>query len=124
MRSVLIPAGGVFREALALNPHDAKAVTGWCLHYDPAVKAINDCGAPLFEALYLGRDIIGLDIYVHAALVIDALDFDHRLVRGLQHAVIAPAYRMARVHRTAERSSPEVGGLVQIGGLAVDQYGA
>ena len=34
------------------------------------------------------------------------------------------AHWMAEVHGTAERDSPEVSGLVQVGGLAINQHGA
>src|SRR5262245_9303429 len=46
---------------------------------------------------------------VHAALVLDALDLDDRLVgRCCKHAVIAAAHRMVTVHGTAERGGPKL----------------
>src|SRR5262245_26027178 len=108
----LIPAVGVLREARALYPHNAEALAGRRLHDDPALGAIHHRRAQPFEAAHLGRNVVGLDVYVHAALVLDALDLDDRLVcRCCKHAVIVTAHRMVKVHRTAEHGGPEVSGL-------------
>src|SRR5262249_59336964 len=75
----LIPAVGVLREARALYPHNAEALAGRRLHDDPALRTIHHRGAQPFEAVHLGGNVVGLDVYVHAALVLDALDLDDRL---------------------------------------------
>src|SRR5262245_59452796 len=124
-RPTLIPAVGVLREARALYPHNAEALAGRCLHDDPALRTIHHRRAQPFEAAHLGGNVVGLDVYVHAALVLDALDLDDRLVcRCCKHAVIVAAHRMVKVHGTAERGGPEVSGLVHVDRLAVNQHGA
>jgi hypothetical protein len=60
-----------------------------------------------------------------ATLVLHALDLHDGLVgRGLQHAVVAAAARMLEVHGATECLTPVAGGLVHIGGLAVNQHSA
>src|SRR5262249_31261582 len=121
----LIPAVGVLREARALYPHNAEALAGRRLHDDPALGAIHHRRAQPCETSHLGGNVIGLDVYVRAALVLDALDLDDRLVcRCCKHAVIVAAHRMVKVYGTAERGGPEAGGLVHVGDLAVNQRGA
>src|SRR5262245_60421044 len=101
----LIPAVGVLREARALYPHNAEALAGRCLHDDPALRTIHHRRAQPFEAAHLGGNVVGLDVYVHAALVLDALDLDDRLVcRCCKHAVIVTAHRMVKV-RSEEHTS-------------------
>ena len=69
----LIPAVGVLREPRALYPHYAEALAGRRLHDDPALGAIHHRRAQPFEASHLGGNVVGLDVYVHAALVLDAI---------------------------------------------------
>src|SRR5262245_55085882 len=64
----LIPAVGVLREARALYPHNAEAMAGRRLHDDPALGAIHHRRAQPFKAAHLGGNVVGLDVYVHAAL--------------------------------------------------------
>src|SRR5262249_61785883 len=119
------PSGSRSWEARALYPHDAEALPGRCLHYDPALQAIHHRRAKLFDAPHFGRNIVGLNVDVRAALMLDPLDFDEHLVRtSFQHAVIVAAHWMTKIYRTAEGGSPEAGGLVQVCGLAVDEHGA
>src|SRR5262249_23196120 len=121
----LIPAVRVRGEARALYPHHTEALTGRCLHHDPALQTIRHRRAQLFEALHLGGNIGRLHVAVRAALMLDLLDFDEHLVRtSFQHAVIVAAHWMTKIYRTAEGGSPEAGGLVQVRGLAVDEQGA
>src|SRR2546430_15254097 len=115
----LIPAVGVLRKVRALYPHNAEALAGRRLRDDPAPGAIHHRRAQPFEASHLGGNVVGLDVYVHAALVLDALDLDDRLVcRGCKHAVIAAAHRMVKVHGAAQRGGPAGGGPLHVGGLA------
>src|SRR5262249_37896310 len=119
------PSGSRSWEARALYPHDAEALPGRCLHYDPALQAIHHRRAKLFDAPHFGRNIVGLNVDVRAALMLDPLDFDEHLVRtSFQQAVIVAAHWMTKIYRTAEGGSPEAGGLVQVCGLAVDEHGA
>jgi hypothetical protein len=53
---------------------------------------------------HLRGDVVGLDIDVHAALVLDALDLHDRLVRRrFQHAVVAPRARVVGVDSATQR---------------------
>src|SRR5258708_21647538 len=125
VESRLVPAVGVLRKTGTLYPYDAEALAGRRLHHRPAFEAIHHLGAQLRQARHFGGDIVGLDVYVHATLVIHTLDLHDGLVgRGLQHTVVAAAARMVGIHGATERLAPEAGGPVQIGGPAVDQYGA
>jgi hypothetical protein len=90
---------GVFRETGTLNPNDAEPLTGGRLHHHPVLQAVHHLGAQLLQARHFGRDVIGLNVYVDAALVVHALDLHDRLVgRGFQHDVIAAAARMFGVN--------------------------
>src|SRR5262249_61198464 len=119
----LIPAVGVLREARALYSHNAEALAGRRLHDNPALGAIHHRRAQPFEAAHLGRNVVGLDVYVYAALVLDALDLDDRLVcRCCKHAVIVTAHRMVKGHRTAEHGGPRGRGPSHGGPLAGQQH--
>src|ERR1700722_7774561 len=118
-----VPAIGILRETGALHPDDAEALTCRRLHHHPAFETFHHLGAQLRQARHFGGNIVGLDVYVDAAFVVDALDFHDGLVgRGLQHAVVSAAARMIEIHGATQSLAPEAGGAVDIGGPAVDQY--
>ena len=120
-----VPLVRILREPRTLHAHDAEALSGWGLHHHPALQAVHDVRAQLLKARNFGRDIVGLDIQVHAALVIDALNLHNGFVRrGLQHPIIAATAPMVEVHGTAERLCPEAGRLVHVRSLTIDQEGA
>ena len=120
-RLALVPVVGVLRKTRALNSDDAEPLTRGRLHYHPTLQAIHNLGAQRLQAQHFGRDVIGLDVYVDPALVVHALDLHDRLIgRGLQHEVIAATARMLGINWATQRPAPEVGGLVNIGSLAVD----
>src|SRR5262249_5230207 len=121
----LLPAVGVLREAGTLDPHDAEALPRGRLHHDPALQALGHRSAQLLQTRHLGRDVVGLDVEMDAALMLHALDLHDGLVgRRLQHAVVAAAAGMPEVHRPPQRRAPEAGGRGHIAGLTVDQHGA
>src|SRR5262245_6221897 len=97
MRSLLItaslvPASGVFRKTGTLHAHDAESLAGGRLHHDPALESAHDRGSQFRQSCDFGRDVIGLDVDVDAALVIHALDLHDRLVGWrFEHQVIAAA---------------------------------
>ena len=96
-----------------LYPHDAEALAGGRLHHHPALQALRDLGPQLLQARHFGRNVVGLDVYVDATLVVHALDLHHRLIgQGLQHAVVLAAVRVLRVHGTTERLAPETSCLI------------
>src|ERR1700752_41802 len=124
-RPMSVPAVGVLRKTGTLYSYDAEALAGGRLHHHPALQAIHHLGAQLPQSRHFGRDVVGFDVYMDAALMVHALDLHDWLIgRGLQHAIIAAATRMGMVHGPTQRLAPEAGGLVDIGGLAVDQHGA
>lgn len=112
-------------EARALDLDDAEALAGRRLHHHPAIEPARDLGAQLLEARDLGGDVVGLDVDVDAALMLDALNLHDRLVgRRLEHAVGAAAHRMRAVDGTAQGFRPKARRRVHIGDLAIDQHGA
>jgi hypothetical protein len=76
----LLPAIGVFGETRALDTHDAEALAGRRFHHHPALKPICDLGAQLLQPRDFGGNIVGLDVDVDAALMLDALDLPDRFV--------------------------------------------
>ena len=120
-----VPLVRILGEPRTLHAHDAEALSGWGLHHHPSVEAVHDVRAQLLKTRNFGRDIVGLDIQVHAALVIDALNLHNGFVRrGLQHSIIASTAPMVEVHGTAESFCPEAGRLVHVRSLTIDQEGA
>src|SRR5215475_7458960 len=125
MRSYLIPAVSILRETRTLHPYDAKTLAGRRLHHHPTPQPAHYLRTQLLQAHHFRGDIVGLDVYVNATLVVHPLDFHNRLVgRRLQHSVIAAAVRMVGVDSAAERLAPKARGLIHVGGIAVDQHGA
>src|SRR5262249_41543944 len=117
---ILSPTVGVLREPGSLDPHDAEALPGRCLHDYPSLESLDYGRAQLRQARHFG-----LDVEVDPALVIDALDLHDGLIgRSMQHDVIAACARVVAIHGTTQRASPELGRLFQIGGLAVNEHGA
>ena len=75
-----IPACGVLWKTRALNSYDAKSLSSGSLHHHPAFQAINHLCSERFEACYLSGNVVGFDINVNAALMVDALDLDDGFV--------------------------------------------
>src|SRR5262245_20620240 len=122
---LLVPTVGVLWETGTLYPYDAEALACRRLHHHPALKAVHNLRAQLLQTRHFCRDVVGLDVYVDATLVLHALDLHDQLVRwGLQHAIVAAAAGMLEVHGATECLTPIAGGLVHIGGFAVDQHSA
>lgn len=122
-RPTLGPAVGVLREPRALHADGAEPLARGRLNHHPAVQAVHHHRAQLLQAHHLGRNVIGLDVDVDAALLLHVLDLHDGLVWWRrQHAVVAAAGRMLQVHRAAQRLAPEPG--VHVGSPAVDQHGA
>jgi hypothetical protein len=91
-------------------------------HDDPSFHALVNFRAEFLEAGDLGRNVVGLDIDVHATLALHALDLNAEFVRrGLEHAVIAAAAGMIWIDGAAQRLGPEPGRRIDIIGLAVNQ---
>src|SRR4051812_22938935 len=71
---LLLPPIRVLRKPRPLYPYDTESLTGRCLHHDPAFQAIDDLRTHLLQSRDFGRDIVCLDVDVHAAFVFDALE--------------------------------------------------
>src|SRR5207249_4173720 len=116
------PLIGVFRPIRALYPNDAETLACRRAHDHPALLAFVHLGTQFFEPCNFGRNVVGLDINVHAAFVVHALNLHAELVgRRFQHAVIAATSRMLHIDRTAQRVRPKLRGGVDIIGVAIDQ---
>src|SRR4249919_104652 len=119
------PAVCVLRKPGALYAHHAESLPRWRLHHHPPFQATHHAGPQAFQPGHLSGNVIGFDVDVHAALMLDALYLHDRLVgRRFQHAVVAARARVTGVDRTAQCPGPEARGLVDIGGVAIDQQGA
>jgi hypothetical protein len=124
-RPRLLPLIRILRETGPLDPHDAKALPGRRLHHHPPLEAILHCRPQLYQSRNFGLDIVGLDVYVSSALVVDTLDLhDGFIGRSFQHNVIAAGTGMVAIDRATQRVSPEAGGLFQISGPAINEHGA
>jgi hypothetical protein len=111
----LAPTIGVFRETGTLNPYHAEALARGRLHHDPTLQTVDYRGAEFLEAAYLSFDVVALDVYVNAALVVHALDLHERLIRrGLEHTVIAARARVLGIYRSTERFRPEASRFVDV----------
>jgi hypothetical protein len=116
-----LPHRCVLRKPVALHAHDTEPLAGRRAHDDPSLHALVDRRAEFLEAGDFGRDVVGLDIEVDAAFMLDTLDLDIDLVRlAREHDVVAAGAWMIRIHRTAQRLGPETRGRVDVIGLAVD----
>ena len=119
------PAIGVRRKSGPLDAHHAEALAGRGLHDHPALQAARDFGAELLETRHFRGNVIGLDVQVDPARMIDKLDLHNGFIgRRLQHPVVAAAARMVEVHRAAQRTGPESGRCIRVRRVAVDQHGA
>jgi hypothetical protein len=118
----LIPACRVLGESWPLNADNAEPLPSGGLHHDPALQAINHSRPQCFQACYLGGNVVGFDVNVNAALMLNALNLDDRLVgRRYQHAVIATSPRMDGIHFAAQCISPELSRLIDIRYAAINQ---
>jgi hypothetical protein len=118
------PAVRILGVSGALDADDAESLPGRSAHHDPALEAADDLGAQLLEAGYLGRDVVGFDVEVDPALVLDPLDLHDGFVRRrLQHAVVAARAGVGGVHGATQGPGPEPGSPIDVGRVAVDQQG-
>jgi hypothetical protein len=122
MRTSSDPAVRILGEPGALDPNNAKPLPCGGLHYYPTLQTVDHRSTQLFQAGHFSRNVIGLNIQVNPALVINPLNFNNGLVlRRFQHTVVAATARVIQVDRATQRLSPEAGSLVNIGGIAIDE---
>jgi hypothetical protein len=121
----LVPTIGVLGKAGTLYSYDAEALAARRLHHHPTFQSRRHCRPKLLQARHFRRDVVGLDIDVHAAFVFHALDLHDGLIRRyLQHAVVAAAAGMIGIYRATQCLAPELSSFIHVGGLAVDQQRA
>jgi hypothetical protein len=112
-----VPPVRILRETRTLHPHDAEPLSSRGWHHHPALQAVHDVRTQVLLTRYLGRDIIGLDVQVDAAFMVDTLNLHSEFVRrGLQHPIVAAAAPMIEAHGTTERLCLEASGLVHMCG--------
>src|SRR3546814_17927614 len=76
-----LPLGGAGGKIAALRAHHAEALAARRLHDPPALHLGDALGAERLQALHLRLDVVGLDVEMHAALVLALLPHHLRLVR-------------------------------------------
>ena len=74
MRCLLFPHVGLDRESLAVLGHHAEEVTTGILHDPPGLDKRFPMRSQLLQALHLGLDIVGLNVQVDAARIVDFLE--------------------------------------------------
>src|SRR6516165_3616456 len=116
----VFPGVGFGGEVAALRAHHAEALPGGRFHHKPGLDRADAPRAELLEPAYLRLDVVGLDVEVHAALVLHPLDLEVRLIGGGIQSAVQRVRRGTRPHREAERRGPEACGSVQIIRAAVD----
>src|SRR5262245_48115355 len=106
----LLPDVGFLEEVLAECRDDAEALTRRRLHHHPVAHRFNALGAEPFQPPDLGLDIVGLDVDVDAARVLDRLNLD---VEAVVRARITGIARLpglaAGARRHTESGAPEPG---------------
>ena len=124
MSSGRAPSLACFRScsaALTLS----SAVSARSLHDPPAAYLLDPFCTESFESHDFGLDIVGFDIDMDPARVIDALQFDMGLVRcGCEQYVIPVVRIIGITRRVAEGLGPEFGGCVEVVGTTVDDQSA
>src|SRR5215468_977863 len=119
------PAIGLVAERPALGLDDAELLTGRRQHHPPGLDLLDALGAERLEARHLGLDVVGLDVEVDPALVVDALHHEQRLGRrGLERAVAVALAGLDLEDLAPEGAAPEVGGRLHVIGAAIDDEGA
>src|SRR3546814_13018041 len=107
-----LPLGGAGGKIAALRAHHAEALAARRLHDPPALHLGDALGAERRPALHLRLDVVGRDVKMHAAPVLDLLHQHLRLVtragvvavavgtvRGADHAPRGGATRGALPNR-------------------------
>src|SRR4051812_2562724 len=116
------PSRRALRPARPLHSDDAETLSRRGPHHDPALHPRVHHGAKPFEACDLGRYVVGFDIDMYAAFVIDTLDLHADLVRWrFEHHVIVARSRMIPIDRAPQRLGPKLRGAINVLDITVDQ---
>ena len=103
----LFPDVGLLIKTGAACVDNTKSMLARRLHHGPAFHFLDHCGAETLQAFDLGFDIVGLDIDVYTARVLDALQNYTRISRITPQVQVTPA-GVRTGHFTTERSTPEL----------------
>src|SRR5271163_3299978 len=88
--------------------HDTESLACRGLHHPPAVHLLNFLGAERLEPAYFGGDIVGLDVEVDPARVVDLLHFDIESMLHIGEPPVGGVLASRQfVRRHAERVAPE-----------------
>src|SRR6476661_1519502 len=121
LRMRLAPAVRIVLEPLPLHAHDTETLAGRRAHHHPSLEPFVDGRAELLEPRNLRGDIVGLDVEMDSALMLDALDLDADLAgRSFEHHIIATGSGMVWVDRTSQRLRPEARRCADVVDVAVD----
>jgi hypothetical protein len=91
-------------------------------HHHPPLQAINHAGTQFLQASDFSGDVVGFNVYMDPALMLDTLNLHDRLVEWcLQHTVGAASAWMIEVQRATQCVSPKPGSLIDISCIAVDE---
>jgi hypothetical protein len=108
-----------------LDLDNAKPLSGGGLHHHPAFQAIHHLRSQSRQAGYLSWNIVGFDIDMDPALMLDTLNLDNGLIRGrFQHTVVSACPRVIGVYGATQRIGPKPGGRINIRCVAVNQNSA
>src|SRR5579863_7779792 len=115
------PHVGLGGEVRALWPDNAEALTGRRLHHPPGTHLSDTLRSELLEPPHFGFDVIGFDVEMHSARVLDLLHLDVHLFRAtLEHPIARLRRVRRRFHGVAEGSAPERSRPIEVLGPAVD----
>ena len=107
--AILIPAIRLRIERFGKLSHDAKSLTGWRLHDAPGLYPAYAPGSQFFKPRNLRLDIVGFNVQVDAAGMIDTLNFDvEALMRIHQLDVLFARFARQDLSRHSQRLAPEL----------------
>ena len=108
-------------KALADRPNDAKSLARRRFHDHPGSNLANPRSTQRLEPCGFSLDVIGFNVDVDSTFVTDLLYLDNQFViRRLKLDVRALAYIGRLFLRIPKRRCPEIGRLVEIGAVTVD----
>jgi len=89
-------------------------------HHPPTLVELDAGGAERLESTYLGLEVVGFDIEVDAAVVVDALEQQLRLVVATRELTVRRLARVRGFELAPECGAPERGGGIDVLDLTVD----
>src|SRR5450631_3819524 len=119
------PLRGSLLEPKRTRAHHAKSLTRGRFHHPPRADLLHSLRPEHLQPAYLGFQVVGFDVEMHAAGVIDFLHLEVQAMLGiLQPFVGVSLAPLQFAHFHAERSAPEPRCSPQVVGAAVDDEAA